>query len=516
MSFFQRYWTTRQGQQAGGSQTSDSACIDSSMYSNLNQVEAIFSGIPDLTIRELPLKTGEKALLVYLDGLIDKTIVNRDIVHPLLVAETVYPEQMESVLFVGKIKQINLWAEIEESLFHGCCIIFMDGFPHAFLIEAQGWPQRAIQEPQIESAIKSAHQGFIETANANISMIRRYIPSRELKVKEHTIGERGGAKVSLLYLADVTNPQILDELEKRLESLTVDIILNTGELEGYLEDRAFTPFPQFSMTERPDTAASHILQGRVVIVMDRSPGVLVAPMTFFSYFQTVDDYSVRWFVASFIRLLRFLAFFIAILAPAIYIATVSFHYELIPLPLLLTIGESRERVPLPPILEAFIMEMVLEMLREAGLRLPAPIGQTIGIVGGIVIGQAAVSAGLVSNIMVIVVALTAIASFIIPNLEMSAGVRMIRFPMMVAASLFGMVGIIWGLMLVILHLLSLESLGTPYGASFSPLHFSELKDTFVRLPMWMMKKRPIELKPKQVDRQGDDDGVNGGHHEKIE
>ncbi|QOS99600.1 spore germination protein [Brevibacterium sp. JNUCC-42] len=516
MSFFQRYWTTRQGNQTRGSGSTDSNCIHSSMYTNLTKLEKIFSGIPELTIRELPLKSGEKALLVYLDGLVDKTIVNRDIVHPLLVTESLYPEKIESVLCVGKIKKITLWAEIEESLFHGCCIIFMDGFSYAFLIEAQGWPQRAIQEPQIESAIKSAHQGFIETANANIAMIRRYIPSSELKVKEHTIGERGGVKVSLLYLEDVTNPSILEELETRLESLNVDIILNTGELEGYLEDQAFTPFPQFSMTERPDTAASHILQGRVVIIMDRSPGVLVAPMTFFSYFQTVDDYSVRWIVASFIRLLRFLAFFIAILAPATYIATVSFHYELIPLSLLLTIGESRERVPLPPILEAFIMELVLEMLREAGLRLPAPIGQTIGIVGGIVIGQAAVSAGLVSNIMVIVVALTAIASFIIPNLEMSAGIRMIRFPMMLVASLFGMVGISWGLILLILHLLSLESLGTPYGASFSPMHFSELKDTFVRLPMWMMKKRPVELKPKQVDRHGDNDGGEGGHHEKID
>lgn len=516
MSFFQRYWTTRQGRQTRDSESTDSNCIHSSMYTNLTKLETIFSGIPQLTMRELPLKSGEKALLVYLDGLVDKTIVNRDIVHPLLVTESLYPEKIESVLFVGKIKKITLWAEIEESLFHGCCIIFMDGFSHAFLIEAQGWPQRAIQEPQIESAIKSAHQGFIETANANIAMIRRYIPSSELKVKEHTIGERGGVKVSLLYLDDVTNPSILEELETRLESLNVDIILNTGELEGYLEDQAFTPFPQFSMTERPDTAASHILQGRVVIVMDRSPGVLVAPMTFFSYFQTVDDYSVRWIVASFIRLLRFLAFFIAILAPAIYIATVSFHYELIPLSLLLTIGESRERVPLPPILEAFIMELVLEMLREAGLRLPAPIGQTIGIVGGIVIGQAAVSAGLVSNIMVIVVALTAISSFIIPNLEMSAGVRMIRFPMMLVASLFGMVGIIWGFILLILHLLSLESLGTPYGASFSPMHFSELKDTFVRLPMWMMKKRPVELKPKQVDRHGDNDRGDDGHHEKID
>ncbi|MEV3228867.1 spore germination protein, partial [Paenibacillus larvae] len=205
---------------------------------------------------------------------------------------------------------------------------------------------------------------------------------------------------------------------------------STGELEQFIEDDPYSPFPQLTITERPDTTASHLLQGRVTIVVDRSPGVLIGPMTLTSFFQTTDDYSIRWLVSSFVRMLRFVGAIIAIFAPALYIALVSFHYEVIPLRLLLTIAESRERVPFPPLIEALIMELVLEMLREAAIRLPAPVGQTIGIVGGIVIGQAAVQAGLVSNIMVIVVAITAISSFILPNLELGAGIRLIRFPIM--------------------------------------------------------------------------------------
>ncbi|KPD09281.1 spore gernimation protein, partial [Aneurinibacillus migulanus] len=348
----------------------------------------------------------------------------------------------------------------------------------------------------------SAHLGFIESASQNIALIRRYIPSRELKIKQFKIGTRGEVPVSLLYLADVVNPQLIRELENRIKLIDVDTVITTGEIEGFIEDNPYTPFPQFTVTERPDTTASHLLQGRAAVIIDRAPGALVGPMNFVAFFQTVDDYSVRWTTATFVRLLRFVAFFIAIFTPSLYIAMISFHYEVIPLQLLLSVGESRERVPFPPIIEAFIMEIVLEMLREAGVRLPSPIGQTIGIVGGIVIGQAAVQAGIVSNIMVIVVAITAISSFIIPSIEMAAGIRLIRFPMMLMAFAFGMVGIIIGMMIIIIHLLTLESLGNPYGSPISPLRISDMKDTLVRLPVWLMKKRPLSVGPRQLRRQG--------------
>ena len=256
------------------------------------------------------------------------------------------------------------------------------------------------------------------------------------------------------------------------------------------------------MTERPDAAASHLMQGRICVVVDRSPSVLIAPMTMTAFFQSVDDYSTRWIAASFIRFLRFFAFFVAAFLPALYIAVISFNYEIIPLNLLLSIGESRGQVPFSPILEALIMELTLEMLREAGIRLPAPIGQTVGIVGGIVIGQTAVQAGIVSNIMVVVVALTGISSFIIPNYDMSSAIRLIRFPMMLLSSMFGIFGLTIGWMILIAHLISLESLGTPYGSPLAPFRIKDMKDTFVRLPLWLMKSRPTSTQPLQKKRAG--------------
>lgn len=478
--------------------------IDPSVSVNLQQVSRLFSGIPEFTTREISLKTGQKAALVYMDGLVDKTVINTDILRPLLYGEFNQKDALESAVTIGQIKKVQKWSDIEEALLMGKSVLFIDGHDSALELETQRWPERAIEEPQAELSVKSgAHQGFIETAGQNIAMIRRYIPSRELKAKELMVGERGRVKISLLYLADVVNQQALQEVESRITSLRVDAILTTGQLKELIEDNSFTPFPQLAITERPDTAASHLLEGRFAIVADRTPGVLIGPMTFSAFFQTIDDYNIRWLAASFIRLLHFAGFFIAIFTPALYIAMISFHYEVIPLPLLLSIAESRERVPFPPLVEALLMELILEMLREAGVRLPAPIGQTIGVVGGIVIGQAAVQAGLVSNIMVIVVSITAIASFIIPNLQMLHGVRLIRFPMMLLAFAFGIVGIISGMMAIFAHLLSLESLGVPYSAPISPLRLSDMKDTFLRLPMWMMKKRPVSIRPNQLQRQGD-------------
>ena len=288
-----------------------------------------------------------------------------------------------------------------------------------------------------------------------------------------------------------------------VKAIKTDTILNTNTFGEFIEDKWSTPFPQLAITERPDTVAHQILKGRIAVVVDRSPGVLIAPMTFPSFFKTVDDYGIRSIVVSFIRLLRFISFFVAIFTPSLYIALISFHYETIPLKLLLTIGESRETIPFPPIIEVLMMASVFEMIREAAIRIPAPIGQTIGVVGGIIIGQAAVQAGIVSNIMIIVVSITAIASFIIPDVEMATGTRLIRYPMMIMAALFGMLGIVTGMAVLVIHLLSLESFGISYLSPISPFRISEMRDTFVRFPSQMLKKRPLSVEPKQLKRQGD-------------
>lgn len=478
--------------------------ISEKLQDNIDMLRSTFTQTPDLVIRTFESTFMEgRAALVYLSGLVDKNSINNNLLRPLLNPSEGGSTSILDLLSVGSVSTYVDFASIEKEILLGSSVLFIEGRREAIVVETHGWPQRAVEDPQLEASLKGSHQGFVETGIQNIALIRRYIPNRELKIKELTLGERGSAKISIMFMQDLVSQDVLRELEGRINMLTVDAILNTGELEELIEDDPFSPFPQFLTTERPDTAASHLLQGRVIVVVDRSPIVLVGPATFASFFQNVDDYSTRWPVATFIRLLRFTAFLVATFLPALYIALVSFNYEVIPLDLILSVGESRERVPFPPILEAMLMELTLEMLREAGVRLPAPIGQTVGIVGGIVIGQAVVQAGVVSNIMVIVVAFTAIASFIIPNYDMASALRLLRFGMMGLAAMFGIVGIIIGLMALIGHLISLESLGVPYGSPFAPARYADWKDFFVRVPLWNMKDRPVSARARQNKRQGD-------------
>ncbi|NEW07218.1 spore germination protein [Paenibacillus sp. SYP-B3998] len=476
--------------------------ISGTLENNLVNLRALFSHAPDLVTRQFQLRTGDDAVLVYLEGLIDKSAINNNILTPLIYEIDSVNDIWNSSITIAKTEIVTLWSDIENSIFQGKSILLIDGQTRSLVLHTQGWPQRAIKEPQIESTLKGSHQGFVETSGQNIALIRRYLPNRELKIKEYTVGSRGNTRVSIMYLEDVVQPDYVKEMEDRLLQVKVDAILNTGELAEFIEDHPISMFPQLIMTERPDSAAAHILQGRIAVIVDHSPSVIIAPVTFSAFFQSVDDYSNRWIIASFLRVLRYIALVTTISLSAVYIAIVSFHYEVLPLDLLISIGESRAKVPFPPIIEALLMELALEMLREAGLRLPGPIGQTIGVVGGIVIGQAAVQAGIVSNIMVIIVAITAISSFIIPDYDMSSSLRLLRFPMMLMAALFGMVGIVIGLMIIGAHLISMESFGISYGSPIAPIRLSDWKDVWIRVPMWKMKKRPLSANPTQLQRQG--------------
>lgn len=477
--------------------------LETNIPAIIEHLQRLFTETPDLVIRKLPImQTGETAILAYLDGLTDKNSVNNDVLYPLQFEGRRGEPGDELFMTVGHIVPYTAWTHIVKAILHGDSVLFVDGRTECYALDTKGWPQRAIEDPQLEPSLKGAHQGFLETGSQNIALIRRYIPNRELKIKQFAVGKRGPASVSILYLEDVTNKQFLQRLEDRIKQIDVDVIINTGELVEFIEDSPYSLFPQLITTERPDAAASQILQGRCVIVVDRSPSVLIGPVNFMAFFQSIDDYSTRWSIATFLRLLRIAAFFIAAFLPALYIAVVSYHFEIIPMKLLITLGESRGRVPLPPFVEAVLMELTLEILREAGVRLPAPVGQTVGIVGGIVIGQAVVQAGLISNVMVVVVAFTGISSFILPNYDMVAAVRLIRFILMILASMFGFVGIMIGFMIMLEQLIALKSVGMPFGIPFAPVRFADLKDTILRLPLWMMDKRPLSASPQQARRQG--------------
>ncbi|MCC3357012.1 spore germination protein [Bacillus sp. REN16] len=505
MSFFKKYKKEIIEEQSQPQENfePEEELIRSELDENLAKIQSIFTNTPDLVVTNLVIKqTNTNSALVYLNGLTDSTKINEDILKPLLFQSNADTQDSMPKVTIGQIKEANTWSQITDGILQGQSVLIVEGSQVAFLFDTGKWPERSLEDTPIESAIYAEHIGFTELGSTNIALIRKHIKNQNLKIKEYSVGERGKSKVSLLYLDDVANPDLLKVLETRINKIKVDRILNCGVLEDYIEDNPYSPLPQILITERSDLAASEIFEGRIVIVVDGSPNVLVAPATFFSFFKSMDDYTSRWFVASFLRLLRYAGFFMAIFLPATYIAVIAFHFEVIPLKLLMSIGVSRERVPFPPFIEALIMEIALEMLREAGIRLPAKIGQTVGIVGGIVIGQAAVQAGIVSNIMVIVVALTAVASFIIPNYQMGASIRLIRFPMMITASLFGFVGLSVGFMTLVAHLIELKSLGISYASPISPLRIQDWKDLFIRFPHWSIFRRPLSSMPIQLKRAG--------------
>lgn len=493
MVFFRKYSNKKSKQSLFQIQNNDLAkeLISPLLLENIAEIQKIFSETPDLIVKNFVIKqTKCQASLVYLSGLTDTKTIHNHVLSPLLFEANKEDKDFKIHVSIGGVKENNSWQDIESAILQGNSVLFIDKQNKASIFDTQGWPQRGIEDSTNESSLRGEHVSFSETGSTNIALIRRHIPNRELKMKEMTVGARGNMKLTIMYLADVANPEVLKELVDRINKLDVDSILNAASLAEYIEDNPYSPFPQLFLTERPDFAAAEILQGRIVTVVDRSPNVLIGPATFETFFKSMDDYSARWIITSFIRIMRYFGFFAAIFLPATYIAIIAFHFEIVPLKLLLSIAVSRERVPFPPFIEAIIMEITLEMLREAGIRLPVKIGQTVGIVGGIVIGQAAVAAGIVSNIMVIVVALTAIASFIIPNYDMGASIRMLRFPMMIAAAVFGFVGLTVGLMTLIAHFIALKSLGTPYGSPIAPLRFPDWKDLFIRFPAWSIVKRP--------------------------
>ncbi|WP_459501599.1 spore germination protein [Bacillus sp. C1] len=477
------------------------------------KMKQIFDQSVDLIEHPLILKTKTNVLLYYFEGLTDGISLKDNVITPLLQHVHEDIQVFESHIIASYIKKVFTWDEVVDGLLEGQSVLFMEGEQRALIVNTKGWAERAVQEPISETTIKGSHDGFIENASKNIGLIRRYISSTQLKIKKLTVGERASTSVYLMYLGDVANEHVIQEAEKRISKIKTDTILSIGELSNFTGEKTWTPFPQAYLSERPDAVAHHILDGKVAVLVDRSPGVMVIPMNLVGFFQTPDDYNMNWLIASFLRLLRFSGFFIAMFLPAIYIAMVSFHFEVIPLDLYMSIAKSRIKVPFSPLMEALIMEVTLEMLREAGIRLPQPIGQTIGIVGGIVIGQAAVQAGLVSNVMVIIVSITAIASFIVSNYDLASSIRLIRFPMMLFAYFYGIVGIVCGMMVLLAHFVTLTSYGTPYGIPIAPFRLQDLKDAFVRFPISMLTMRSSTGHPKQKKRK-EVESKKGGSHDK--
>lgn len=389
--------------------------------------------------------------------------------------------------------------EVIKSVLEGQTVFLFDGHDTAVIIDNKAGEKRTLEEPTTEALIRGPRVGFREDISTNVALLRQQLTDHNLRFKSFQIGRRASKSVKIAYLEDVTNPYLVDEAEKRLQRIDIDIPLESGILEQWMEDNPLSPFPQFLNTERPDKVIIGLLEGRIAILTDGTPFALIAPINIGDAIYSPEDYYERWFISSLLRMLRVIAVFISILLPSFYVALVSYHQGLIPSKLAFSIAASREGVPFPAFAEAALMAITMELLREAGIRLPKPIGQTIGIVGGLVIGEAAVQAGVVSTIMVIIIAITAISSFALPAYSIAITYRILLFGFIVGGSFMGLYGIALGVIMLFIHISNLTSLGIPYTTPFAPLIFSDWRDIIIRAPVAGLTRRPKYLSTK--DRQ---------------
>ncbi|MEW6723304.1 MAG: spore germination protein [Bacillota bacterium] len=452
------------------------------------------------------------ATLVYVDGMVDKDLVQRDVIRPLMhlcsslsgksliSAEELSRIVQEELVNIQEIKESDTYQAAIDGLLNGDPALFVDGMTVALNAGLRNWEHRTISEPSTEQVIRGPREGFNELLKTNITLIRRKLKDPNLSVKLLKLGERSQTDIAVLYHAEITNESLVKEVFRRLNKIEISAILDSGYIEQYLQDNPWSPFPQVQYTERPDRVASALLEGRVAILADGSPFALLAPATLPTFLPAPDDYYDSWIVVTAIRLFRTISIFNSSLLPSIYVSLLNFHHEMIPVRLSLAMATARSGVPFPAVVEALIMEVTFELLREAGVRLPTAIGQTIGIVGGIIIGQAAVSARIVSPLTVIIVALTAIGSFSIPAVNMATSLRLLRFPLLLLAATFGFYGVLAGLILIYLHLVTLKSFGVPYMSPVSPFSLATLNDTIVRAPLWRMRWRPRFFAPRDPDR----------------
>ena len=364
---------------------------------------------------------------------------------------------------------------------------------------------RQVSEPTSQTVIRGPKDSFVESLSTNQSLIRRRIRNKNLYFEEFIIGHETKTKINIVYVKGIANEEIIEEIRTRLNKINVSAIFESANIEELIADKTLTVFPLALNTERPDTVAGNIMEGKIGIIVDGTPFVLFVPTVFTDFFVSSEDYYHNFFVSSFIRILRYISFMIVLLTPAAYVGLLTYDQEMLPTNLLISIAAQREGVPFPAVVEVFIMEFTFEILREAGIRMPRAVGQTVSIVGALVVGQAAAQAGLISNIMVIIVAITATANFVAPVYSLATATRMLRFVLIIISAFFGLYGILLGLIVMVAHLASLRSFGVPYLAPVAPFNVKDQKDQLIIFPYWSMNRRPSYLRSPQPEKQSKTD-----------
>ncbi|MDR0405608.1 MAG: spore germination protein [Clostridiales bacterium] len=495
LRFFKNFKQTRQD---GG---------DAQLQAALGELKGLLGGGNDVKVHSFRFGRGGKfrGALVFIDGLADSRAVTEAILRPLVrwngdkVSSAdggLLDTLARTALCAGDVEAAASLGELAAACLSGDTALLADGCAAGLIVSTKGWDKRGVTEPLSETVVRGPREGFTESLRTNTALIRRKIKNGNLRVERMSAGRKTQTDICLIYLDGVANPEVVETVKYRIGKLDTDAILESGYIEEYIEDAPFSPFATIGYSEKPDVIAARILEGRTAIVVDGTPFVLTAPMLFIESFQTAEDYYARPLYAALTRLLRFAAYAVTVFAPAVYIALTSFHQELIPTTLLLTIANAHEGTPFPVFIETAIMVFAFEVLREAGIRLPRPIGQTISIVGALIMGEAAVSAGIVSAPMVIVIAVMAVASFLVPFQNESASV--LRILMMTAAAFLGWYGISMGCLAVLVHLATLNSFGVPYFDCFS--RTENVQDSVIRMPLWFMVNRPRDLARGDIRR----------------
>ncbi|WP_348620860.1 spore germination protein [Paenibacillus polymyxa] len=472
--------------------------LRSSVEDNLIALRDIFKDCSDIVYRELMISPERKGLLAYFEGTVKSEDLQDHILRPVILGMMLKDPEVngklepldETRISMSQTKTMDEWKMVSAAILDGNAALFVDGTPRAYIFSAKGGVRRGVEEPQTEAVIRGPREGFTETLRVNTALLRFKLKTSKLKMYSMTIGTETQTSVVLTYVEGIIDSKLVEDVKKRLSDIKIDGVLETGYIEELIEDHPFSPFPQMEYTERPDTVTAQLLEGRFAIFVDGTPFALIGPVTMWQMMQASEDYYERFFISNMVRWIRFLFLIMALFLPALYVAVTTFHHDMLPTTLILSIAAARESIPFPALVEALMMEISFEALREAGIRLPKTVGQAVSILGALVIGQAAVQAGIVSAPIVIVVSLTGIASFTIPRFNFAITVRLLRFPIMLMAGLFGLFGIIIATTLIATHLTKLTSFGVPYMSGYSPYNHMDQKDIVVRAPWWKMTKRP--------------------------
>lgn len=457
--------------------------ISCKLQENLTTIKNVLGSSNDVVIREFTIGKDQKinAVVIYIDGLSDDDTVNNLILKTLMIDIRVSNLNVSSSnntdwfeliknhsLSFGEIDEITDIEKVYESILAGETVLILDTSNKAISIDSKNWAQRGIEEPSTQTVIKGPKEGFTETLRTNTALIRRRVKNKDIVFEEFSLGTNSKTDLTLVYIKEICDKKIVDEVRDKLKKMDIEFVVGTSVIEDYLEGNKVSPFPTIYSSERPDFVATALMRGKIAILVDGTPFVSVLPAVFINFFQTTEELYVRNYMGSFILAIRFISYVMALLTPGVYCAILTFHQEMIPTTLYISIAAQRLSVPFPIAFETFVLEIIFDILREAAVRMPRVVGPTISIVGALVLGQASIEAGIFSPILIILVALTAIATYVCPNYIMANASRLLRYAILILGAVLGLPGIISGIIIILFHLCSMQSFGTPYMEPMAP------------------------------------------------